>query len=211
MTGARSIACLSVALTLLVSKEASADGEVTGVLGALIGGDLQALRQGDLSLERSFQNSPLYGARVSVFAYPFGIEGSVVGSPSGLNVSALNGLVGLDARVLYLEANMLLVPIPGPVSPFITAGAGLHSFDFNLNVAGIDGVFRTSVRKLGYSFGGGLRIKVSRIVLRAEARDHITPFVLDDFGLGPIAGVVSGSLKERVHNVEISVAVGVRF
>lgn len=210
MTRARRIVFLALGAALLGPRPASADGEVSGVVGALVGGNLDALRQGNVSIERSFQNSPLYGARAAFVGFPLGVEASIVGSPSGLNLTAADGLVALDARVLYLEANLLLIPVPGPVSPFVSAGAGLHSFDFNLSVAGV-GVVATNVRKLGYAFGGGLRVKISRIVLRAEARDHVTDFNLDDFGLGPIGALVGSDQSQRLHNVEISLALGVRF
>ena len=64
--------------------------------------------------------------------------------------------VSLDTRISYLEANVLLVPLPGPISPYATAGFGMHKYDFDLALAGFDAV-EVKVDKTGYNFGAGVR------------------------------------------------------
>jgi len=187
MSTLRSVAvAVIVALAFIVFSAPPAQafqGEISFVIGALVGGDFNALISADdISLTTNFKNAPLYGARLGWFGYPLGIEGSLVYSPSGLSGSLQDSFLTIDTRVIYLEANVVLVILPGPVSPYVTGGLGLHSFDFKAKVAQIDEIFSLGdVNKLGYNFGGGLKFNLSRISIRAEVRDHITSFKLDDF------------------------------
>lgn len=200
-----------VALSLLAPTGAFATTEVTGVVGALLGGDLNnIIRVENISIQRSFDNGPLYGARVGWVGGFLGVEGSFVGSPNGLTLTVPGQPIGINATVYYLEGNVLLFVIPGPFAPFVTAGAGLHSYDFDLqlgNVASAD----TKVQKLGFNFGGGLKINISRIVLRGEVRDHVTELGPEDFDLQEIADDLGFDVNQRFHNVEISLGLGFRF
>jgi len=194
------------------ASPARAEWEISAALGGISGGDLNALDANEV--RRSFESSELYGARLTWLGYPVGVEASFVTSPSGLSgavrlpadLPVSIGDIAIDTRVSYAEANVFVAPIPGPVTPVLTAGVGIHSFDFD-----VGGLLETGVTKLGYNFGGGLRIRLSRVTIRADVRDHTTSLGLDDFGLGFVADVIGVEFEDTVHNVEVSVGVGVRF
>lgn len=197
----------AVASLLIFGEEARADTETTFVGGASISGDISVLEGVDLDLiQASIKNSPLFGLRVGNYGFPFGIEGSLIYSPSGLTGGALNDLIQANANILYIEANALLLILPGPVQPFVTGGAGLHYFSFNI----ADLVnFKNS--KFGWNLGGGVKINVSRVTFRVDVRDHVSTITLDDFNLGLIGDLLGLQAESRVHNVELSVGVGIRF
>lgn len=184
----------------------SRNTEVSFFLGGLVGGDLPAVITGDFSLAGTFQNGRTYGARVGYYTFPLGIEGSFTHSNSGLAVavdlSEIN--IELAARVVYMEANAILFLIPGPVQPFVTAGGGLHSYKLT-DLGGLD------VNKWGWNFGGGLKISISRVSLRADVRDHMT--TVDGAALGFDQELVDllGFNAQRIHNVELSFGVGFSF
>jgi opacity protein-like surface antigen len=202
---------LMAAALLLLSLvgTAAADGEVTFVFGASISGDISVLNDNfDFNdVQTAVKNSPIFGLRLGSYGYPFGIEGSLVYSPSGLTGGAFNNLVEANASILYTEANAVIIIIPGPVSPFVTAGLGLHYLNFNIaDLASFDKA------KLGYNFGGGLKVNASRVSLRLDLRDHVTTFGLDDLGLGLIGNLIGLSGTDaRLHNVELSFGLGIRF
>ena len=131
------IAALSA---LLVSSNARAEGEVSFVFGASISGDISVLNdEFDFDdVETAIKNSPLFGLRLGSYGFPFGFEGSLIYSPSGLTGDAFDDLVEANANILYTEANLLLIILPGPVAPFVTAGLGLHYLSFDI----ADGLMR---------------------------------------------------------------------
>jgi opacity protein-like surface antigen len=198
-------------LLFVMPAGAFAGTEITGVIGGLIGGDLNSvITSNNVSISRSFNNAPVYGVRVG-YNIPFvQLEGSFVASPHGLSLTLQNLPVSVDAKVYYLEANALFVPIPGLISPFFTAGVGLHHYAFALSVADF-AALDTSISKVGYNFGGGVKINISQLVIRGEVRDHITKIGPEDFGAGDIAHELGFDVQEKLHNVEISVGVGIRF
>ncbi len=206
---------LFIMLTLLASAIPSAvfaETEITGVIGGMVGGDLNNIIEDNFSVKGTFDNAPLYGGRIGWIGRFFGVEGSFVASPSGLAVSIPDFPVSLDARVYYLEGNVLLIPIPGPISPFFTAGAGLHSYKFELSAGSVSvSGENTDVQKFGYNFGGGLKINISHIVLRGEVRDHVTPIGPGDFSIEDILPGTAIDTDRKLHNVEISAGIGVRF
>ena len=187
-------------LLMALPSASLAEGEVTGVIGGLIGGDLNNVLFGNVSAKGAFDNGPLYGVRAGWFARFFGVEASYVTSPSGVNLSLPNAGPGVNARVSYLEGNVLWIMIPGPVSPFISGGLGLHNYDFEDT---------EDLKKMGYNFGGGLKINIKAITLRGEVRDHLTPFDKGDFRIGDLITDLTG--HDTLHNVEISGGIGVRF
>jgi hypothetical protein len=193
-------ALLAGALITAIPSASFAAGEVTGVIGGLVGGDLNNVVSGNVSAKGAFDNGPLYGVRVGALGRFFGVEGSFVGSPSGVNVSAPNAGPGVNAKVYYLEGNVLWIMIPGPVSPFLTGGIGMHDYNFDQG---------NDLRKFGYNFGGGLKVNITAITFRFDVKDHITPFDQGDFALGTVVTGLTGS--EKLHNVEISGGIGVRF
>jgi opacity protein-like surface antigen len=208
------VGSLALVFVVLSAPLAQAQGEFAVTIGALVGGDFEALiTADDVSLTRNFKNAPLYGARLGWFGYPLAVEASLAYSPSGLSGSLQESFLTIDTRVLYLEANVLLIILPGPVSPYLIGGLGLHSFDFRANVEQIEETFKLGdVNKLGYNFGGGLKFNLSRISIRAEIRDHFTKFKVEDFLFDPVIGELLGiEVDQTLHNLEISGSVGFRF
>ncbi len=195
-------------LLLTIAGKAGAEGEVTFLFGASISGDITVLNDLDINqVETAVKNSPLFGIRLGTYGFPFGIEGSFTYSPSGLTGGAFEDLIEANASILYTEANVLVLILPGPVSPFVTAGLGLHYLSFN--IADLVSFDRS---KLGYNFGGGLKMSASRVSFRVDLRDHVTTFGFDDLGLGIIGDLIGLSDTEtRLHNVELSFGLGIRF
>jgi opacity protein-like surface antigen len=194
---------------LLIASSARADAEVSFVFGASISGDISVLNdEFDFDdVETAVKNSPLFGLRLGSYGFPFGFEGSLIYSPSGLTGDAFDNLVEANANILYTEANLLIIILPGPVSPFVTGGFGLHYLSFD-----IADLVSFSRSKLGYNFGGGLKINASRLSFRVDLRDHVTTFGLDDVGIGIIGDLIGLSDTEaRIHNVELSFGLGIKF
>ena len=192
---------LITVLSLALPGVASAGPELTFVLGAMIGDSLRdvlQVRPGNLTA--SFENAPIYGGRLAWSAFPFALEGSVVVSPSGINVDPIGTV---NARLIYAEADVQLLILPGPVSPFIAGGLGIHNIRLDLGN-------RPSQTVLGYVFGGGLKASFGSFGIRADLRDHITK--LDVTKLDPQFLEVLGIAESvRTHNVELSGGVTIRF
>jgi len=195
-------------VSLSIAGKAGAEGEVTFLFGASISGDITVLDDLDVNqVETAVKNSPLFGLRLGSYGFPFGIEGSLVYSPSGLTGGAFEDLIEANASILYTEANVLVIILPGPVAPFVTAGLGLHYLSFN--IADLVSFDRS---KLGYNFGGGVKINASRVSFRVDLRDHVTTFGFDDLGLGIIGDLIGlDETEARLHNVELSFGLGIRF
>lgn len=202
-------ALIVVFAALAMPSSARAEGEVAFVFGASISGDISVLSD-ELDfddVQTAVKNSPLFGLRLGGYGFPFGFEGSLIYSPSGLTGDAFDDLVEANASILYTEANLLIIILPGPVAPFVTAGLGLHYLNFN--IADLVSFDRS---KLGYNFGGGLKVNASRVSFRVDVRDHVTTFGFDDLGLGIIGDLIGLSGTEaRLHNVELSFGLGIRF
>lgn len=203
ISGSLALAVLSFTL----AQEATADSELTFVFGASISGDFSALENVDFDeVQTAVKNSPLFGARVGSYGFPFGFEASLIYSPAALTGSAIDDRIKADASILYGEANLLVIILPGPVAPFFTVGGGVHYLNFNFaNIA------EANNTKLGYNWGGGLKVSASRLSLRVDIRDHVTTVSFDDVGLGIIAGILGFDESARLHNVELSFGVGIRF
>ncbi len=201
------IAVMFVVLSGLGARQVQAEGAVLFVGGVNIGGNLNVLTDGNLDLQTALKNSPLFGLRVGSYGFPFGIEGSVAYTPSGLVGGAFDGAIDSNTSILYTEANVLLILLPGPVAPFVTVGGGLHYLDFD-----VSNLFNASSSKFGWNIGGGLKIEAERLALRVDIRDHVTTVGFGDLGLnslGPLFGLSSS--EARVHNVELSIGIGIRF
>lgn len=197
-----------VAVTLMVCGSLAAmpsasfaEGELTGVIGGMLGGDLNNILRGDISIEGAFDNGPLYGGRLGWVSRFFGIEGSFVASSSGISLTLPGIEEGINGSVYFAEGSVLVIPIPGPISPFFTAGAGWHSYSFD------DADER--IEKFGWTWGGGLKINIKALTIRADIRDHVTPLDSDDFDISPIGAELLED--QRIHNVEISAGIGFRF
>jgi hypothetical protein len=188
-------------------RDVLAKGEVTFVVGALSGGDIRVLVEDGFSFPAAYKKSPAFGLRLGSYGFPFAIEGSLLYGPSSLSGTAIRDLAEINTDVLYAEANLLVIVLPGPVSPFLTGGFGIHYLRFDLAQL----TTRDSAR-FGYNFGGGLKLNVERVAIRIDVRDHVTTFALSDVGLGAIASLLGvGEADARVHNVEVSFGVALRF
>ena len=200
------ILTLAMILFMLSTTDASAEGEVTGVIGALLGGKLKV--DTDFSTETSFDNAVLYGFRGGWVSGRLGVEGSFVRSSTGIKAEAFEGLLNVETPTTYIEGNVLLIFLKGNVSPFITGGAGLHRIKFDF--ANI--IETPNIDKLGFNFGGGVKANFNRVTIRFDIRDHLTPLKAEDFGiLGPIAEIFGLDLDQNLHNLEVSFGIGVRF
>lgn len=200
------IASALLMVLVATTPSALADGEVSGVLGALVGGNVTL--SDDLSTETSFDNALLYGVRGGWFGSRIGVEGSFTRSQTGLTAQAFGGLLEAETPTSYIEGNVVLLFLTGKVSPFVTGGAGIHRIKFEVNnLIGL-----ADIDKLGYNFGGGVKTNFDRVTIRFDIRDHLTPLRAEDFGfLGKIAEIAGVDLNQNLHNVELSVSVGIRF
>ena len=191
----------------IATDDAHAERALTVFGGANIGGDLSLLTDGgNLDLATSIKNSPIFGMRVGSYGFPIGFEGSLTYSPSAL-IGGINDQLDIKTNILYVEANALVIILPGPIAPFVTGGIGVHYLNFDLA-----DLTTTSQTKFGWNFGGGLKINVARVAFRVDIRDHITTLGLSDFGLGIIGDILGlASTDARVHNVELSFGGGIRF
>ena len=176
-------------------------------IGGLAGGDLANIIDGNFSLTGTLENGRTYGGRLGWYRWPLGAEGSFAYSDSGLVAEtdlSPDATIRVPARVMYLEANALLLLIPGPVQPFVTGGGGLHSYK-------IVDLQNLELRKWGWNFGAGLKINIKRVVVRADVRDHLTRFTAQDLGVTDEVKELLGIADQDLHNVEISFGVGFRF
>ena len=118
--------------------------------------------------------------------------------------------IGVDAPTRYYSGEFLVIPIPGPVSPFFSIGAGWHSYKFDLS--GINtSVANVTVEKAGWDIGGGLKINIKAVTLRGDIKDYLTKVGPSDFRIADIADELGITNETTLHNVEISGGVGIRF
>ena len=191
----------------IAPDDAHAESALSVFGGANIGGDLSLLTDGgNFDLETSIKNSPIFGMRVGSYGFPIGFEGSLTYSPSAI-IGGIDDQLDIKTNIHYVEANALVIILPGPIAPFVTGGVGVHYLNFDLA-----DLTTTSQTKFGWNLGGGLKINVARVALRVDIRDHVTTLGLSDFGLGIIGDILGlASTDARVHNVELSFGVGIRF
>jgi opacity protein-like surface antigen len=182
----------------LVPNQAHAQStEATFSIGALLGDDI-GLNLGIIDdATAKFENSPIYGGRLGWYGFPLGIEGSVMYSPTGVVIEP-SFLTPDKASLLYAEANVLLIIIPGPVAPFVTGGVGAHRIEFGF------GQGKLTETVFGWNWGGGLKAKFGPISLRGDLRDHVSKFESDD--VLALLGIAN-----TFHNWEASVGIGVAF
>lgn len=186
---------------LLFPAPAHAGPELTFVLGAMIGDSLSdVLRVRPDTLTDGFKSAPIYGGRVGWSAFPFAVEGSLVLSPSSINVDNLGSL---DANLVYAEAEVQILILPGPIAPFVGGGIGIHSIQLQAGS-------RPRETMVGYIIGGGIKAAFGSLGLRVDLRDHITP--LDVTALGDEFLTVLGIAESTTaHNVELSGGLTIRF
>ncbi len=187
--------------TLLPPLPASAGPELTFSLGAMIGDSLaDVLQVRPENLTEGFQNAPIFAGRLGWSAFPFAVEGSLAYSPSAVQIA---GLGNLDANLVYAEAELQILILPGPIAPFVGGGIGIHS----IQLQSLDVPRETTV---GYIIGGGLKAAIGSLGLRVDLRDHITPLKVNEVGeeFLRVIGIVEDT---RIHNVELSGGVTIRF
>ncbi|HEX9700263.1 MAG TPA: hypothetical protein VGD06_12470 [Acidobacteriota bacterium] len=190
-----------LAVTLLLPRTAMAGPEVSFVLGAMIGDSLRdVLQVRPATLTEGFENAPIFGGRLGWSAFPFAIEGSLLYSPSAIQVADVGSF---DARIVYAEAELQILILPGPVAPFVSGGIGIHSIQPRIGSEPRENM-------VGYVLGGGLKIAIGSLGVRADLRDHITPLdvskLSDDFL--QIIGIAENT---TLHNVELSGGLTIRF
>lgn len=189
------------AVTLLIPAPAAAGPELTFTLGAMIGDSLaDVLQIRPDNLTEGFKNAPIFGGRLGWSAFPFALEASLLYSPSAISIANLGSI---SANLVYAEAEMQILILPGPVAPFISGGIGIHSMQLTAG-----NIPRETM--LGYVFGAGLKVAVGTLGLRVDLKDHITP--LDVTKLSPqflqILGIAENT---NVHNVEFSGGITIKF
>ncbi|MFQ5745390.1 MAG: hypothetical protein ACE5HV_17695 [Acidobacteriota bacterium] len=192
---------LTMTALLLFPASAAAGQEVTFVLGTLIGDKLtDVTAAGRDRLSEDFENAPVYGARVGLLSFPFGLEGSLVVSPSNIDIGNAGSI---DARLIYAEADIQILLFPGPISPFLSGGIGLHNIKLNV---GSD----PSETIVGYIIGGGIKAGLGTIGVRVDLRDHITPLDVQDLDVD-FRDTLGLTDDTTLHNVELSFGLSVRF
>ncbi|MGD8330625.1 MAG: outer membrane beta-barrel protein [Acidobacteriota bacterium] len=182
------------------------NAEASFFIGGLVGGDLASLVTDGFSLSSTLENGRTYGGRVGYYTFPLGVEGSFTYSNRGLGftTSFERADISLGARVMYLEGNVLLILIPGPVQPFLTGGGGLQSYEL-VDFAGIQ------LQKWGWNFGGGIKFNIKRVSLRVDVRDHLTKVSAADFNIDQELADLLDIGEQSLHNAEISFGIGFRF
>lgn len=191
---------LLISATVLAPAPAAAGPELTFVLGAMIGDSLtDVLQIRPNNLTTGFKNAPIFGGRLGWSAFPFAVEGSLVYSPSAVRIANLGSL---DANLVYAEAEVQILILPGPIAPFVGGGIGIHS----IQLRSLDVPRETTV---GYVFGGGLKAAFGSLGLRVDLRDHITP--LDVTAGSEFVEVLGIAANTKIHNVELSGGLTIRF
>ena len=188
-------------VTLLIPKPAVAGPEVTFVLGAMIGDSLRdVLQVRQTTLTEGFKDAPIFGGRLGWSAFPFAVEGSLLYSPSAINVTDIGSF---NANIVYAEVEAQILILPGPVSPFLGWGIGIHSMQLKAAANPRETV-------IGYVFGGGLKAAFGTLGLRVDVKDHVTPLEITE--LDPaFAEVIGVAVSTNVHNVEFSGGVTIKF
>ena len=158
--------------------QAAAQAEVTGIIGYLLGSDIDP-DPGD-GISRNFESGLAWGVRGG---YSFkdnpilGLEGSFTQAP----LSDIN--VGSDTfanRVTYADFNMVVQGRNQDRRPYLTIGLGLTSFRMGASDGG------QTHRKLGANIGVGIKILMwehtggGKWGLRFDARNHMHRMDADD-------------------------------
>ncbi len=108
-----------------------------------------------------------------------------------------------NANIVYAEVEAQILILPGPVTPFLGGGIGIHSMQLQVG---------TNPREtaIGYVFGGGLKAAIGTLGLRVDIKDHVTPLEITE--LDPaFADAIGVAVSTNVHNVEFSGGVTIKF
>ncbi len=191
---------LAVSVMVLSANPAHAS-EFTFSLGSLLTDN--SPYDGAVEFRRPDAYSLLVAGRFGSYQGRVGFEGSITYSAKALKLGLFDGALTSDARAVFGEFNVLVNILQGSFQPFVTAGLGAHVYELT-DISGDPAV------KFGYNFGAGLRYVSGKFVFRGDVRDHVTSLKISDFGLG-LEDVIAGDGSATVHNIELSVGIGVIF
>ncbi len=191
---------LTVAVMVLSASPAHAS-EFTFSLGSFLTDN--SPYAGAVEFRRPDAYSLLMAGRFGSYEGRVGFEGSVTYSAKALRLGLFDGALTFEARAVFAELNVLVNLLQGSFQPFVTAGVGAHVYQLT-DINGDPAV------KFGYNLGAGLRYVSGAFVFRGDVRDHVTSLDLSDFGFG-LENVIVDGRSATVHNIELSVGVGVIF
>jgi len=191
---------LAVAVVVMSASPAHAS-EFTFSLGTFLTDS--SPYSGAVEFRRPDSSSLLMAGRFGSYQGRVGFEGSITYSAKALRLGIFDGALSFDARAVFGEFNVLVNLMQGSFQPFVTAGLGAHVYELT-DISGDPAV------KFGYNFGAGLRYVSGKFVFRGDVRDHVTSLNISYFGLG-LEDVIAGDGSATVHNVELSVGIGVIF
>ena len=191
---------IAVAVVVLSASPADAS-EFTFSLGSLLTD--KSPYSGAVEFRRPESPSLLVAGRFGSYEGRVGFEGSITYSAKALRLSLFDGALTSDARAIFGEFNVLVNILQGSFQPFVTAGLGAHVYE-------LTDIKADSVVKFGYNFGAGLRYVSGKFVFRGDVRDHVSSLDISDFGLG-LEDVIAGDGSGTVHNIELSLGIGVIF
>jgi hypothetical protein len=195
------IPLLLAVLVTVVSAGPAQASEFTFSLGSFLTDT--SPYDGVVEFRRPESYSLLVAGRFGSYQGRVGFEGSITYSSKALHFSVFDGSLTSEARGLMGEFNVLVNILQGSFQPFVTGGLGAHVYEL-ADIAGDPAV------KFGYNFGGGFRYVSGNFVFRGDVRDHITNLKLSDFATG-LDDVIFGDPSQTVHNIELSIGIGVIF
>lgn len=126
-------------------------------------------RETDQVVNARLENAAAFGGIVGVrIGKHFAVEGTVSYVPGKVTA---DGLPGFDARILsYTGGLAYYLPAPMRLEPFVNAGAGVKTYDFDRTPADRE-------TDLVGSFGAGTNLTLTRaLALRIEGRDQVSSF-----------------------------------
>ncbi|HKB13875.1 MAG TPA: outer membrane beta-barrel protein [Vicinamibacterales bacterium] len=140
------LCAFAVALLVISSTPARADGFISPFIGYNFGGDSQNC----VSLRNCEERRTNWGVGLGTDAAPFGFELDFGYAPDFFGKSSTT-----DNAVLTLMGNLLLVIPAGPVRPYGLIGLGLVRPHAKTDLASLGD---TDQNTLGWDIGGGLNI-----------------------------------------------------
>ena len=197
----RHVGIAALAVLLVVAAAPAQAQEIALTVGPFLGDDVLddvPVVGGTDSI--GFDDGLLFGGRFSMGLGFAELEATLATAGSKL-LANTEGEFG--ARFMYAEVGGAIKIFPGPVAPFLAGGIGYHRIGFDLDGA-------SSYGRLGYYVGAGLKVKLGKIGIRGDLRDHITPIKLDS--LDPAVAEAIGLDRDKtVHNFELSVGLIISF
>lgn len=193
-------ACLALALGVVVPGAVGAQ-ELALTAGPFLGDDvLESIPVVGAPDRIGFADGLFLGARFTFGLIFAELEATLATAGSSLLADTEGEF---SSRFTYAEGGVVFKILPGPVAPFLAGGVGYHRIGFGLEGA-------ESYVSLGYYVGAGLKLKLGKLGVRGDLRDHITPIKLDS--LDPsVAEAIGLDRNVTVHNFELSAALLISF